>query len=151
MLVICQKCKKEYPVNINIIPNDNRFIPCKNCQHNIFLPSPGIITTTAHTLEGFSIDRHIEIISAECAFGMNIFKDFFASLSDFFGGRNESTQKVLKDARKTCISELKKEAISLEADAIIGVDLDYSEISSQGKSMLFLVSTGTAVNLKYIA
>ena len=33
------------------------------------------------------------------------------------------------------------------ANAVIGVDLDYSEISAQGKSMLFLVASGTAVKV----
>ena len=79
---------------------------------------------------------------------MNIFKDFFAGVSDFFGGRNKSTQGVLKDARKTVLYELKKEAHLLGANAVIGVDLDYSEFSGGGKSMLFVVASGTAVILK---
>ena len=47
--------------------------------------------------------------------------------------------------RETCLSELKVEADQLGANAVIGVDLDYSEISGGGKSMLFLVASGTAV------
>ncbi|MDD9823409.1 MAG: heavy metal-binding domain-containing protein [Gammaproteobacteria bacterium] len=31
------------------------------------------------------------------------------------------------------------------ADAVIGVDLEYSEFSGGGKSMLFLAASGTAV------
>ena len=31
---------------------------------------------------------------------------------------------------------------------VIGVDLDYSEFSGGGKSMLFLVASGTAVTFK---
>ena len=33
-------------------------------------------------------------------------------------------------------------------DAVIGIDLDYSEISGKGKGMLFLVASGTVVKLK---
>jgi len=41
---------------------------------------------------------------------------------------------------------LRKEAFSLGANAVIGIDLDYSEISGGGKSgMLFIVISGTAV------
>jgi hypothetical protein len=36
---------------------------------------------------------------------------------------------------------------SLGADAVVGVDLAYSEFSGGGKSMLFVVATGTAVKL----
>ncbi|MBK8638308.1 MAG: YbjQ family protein [Chromatiaceae bacterium] len=64
---------------------------------------------------------------------------------DFFGGRSNATQKVLKAARKTALEELRKEAEELGANAVIGVRLDYSEFSGDGKSMLFLVASGTAV------
>ena len=55
---------------------------------------------------------------------------------------------MLRDARKTCLTELRREALMIKANAVIGVDLDYSEISGKGKSMLFLVATGTAVRIE---
>ena len=82
---------------------------------------------------------------------MNVFKDFFVGLSDFFGGGNESTQNALRDARKTCLSELKKEALSIGANGVIAIDLDYSEFSGKNTSMLFLVASGTAVKLEKVA
>jgi uncharacterized protein YbjQ (UPF0145 family) len=81
-------------------------------------------------------------------FGMNIFRDFFAGMTDLFGGRSSASQKVLRDARNTCLKELKKEAYDLGADGVMGIDLDYSEISGKDKGMLFLVASGTAVKLK---
>lgn len=104
-----------------------------------------ITVTTAQTLEDHRVTKTIDIVTAECAFGMNIFRDFFAGLSDIFGGRNESTQKVLRDARVACLNELRKEALAVGGNAVIAVDLDYSEFSGGGKSMLFLVASGTAV------
>ncbi|MEY8211058.1 MAG: YbjQ family protein, partial [Gammaproteobacteria bacterium] len=82
------------------------------------------------------IDHEIEVITAECVFGMNIFRDLFAGIRDIFGGRSEASQKVLRDARQTCLHELKLEAKKLGADAIIGIDLDYQEFSGKGKGML---------------
>ena len=79
---------------------------------------------------------------------MNIFRDIFAEVTDFFGGRSKASQKVLRDARKHCLNELRQEAKELGANAVIGVDLDYSEISGKGKGMLFLVASGTAVKVK---
>ncbi|MDR5902624.1 MULTISPECIES: YbjQ family protein [Halomonas] len=105
-----------------------------------------ILTTSSH-LEGYRVTEHIDIVSAECVFGMNVLKDMFAGFRDFFGGRNKSSQNALRDARKTCLDELRKEAESVGANAVIGIDLDYSEISGGGKSMLFLVATGTAVKV----
>ena len=107
-----------------------------------------IILTTSFSIANREIEREIEIVSAECAFGMNIFRDFFASVTDIVGGRSGATQNVLRDARTTALKELKREALMVGADAVIGVDLDYSEFSGQGKGMLFLVASGTAVKLK---
>ena len=87
------------------------------------------------------IDHEIEVITAECVFGMNIFRDLFAGIRDIFGGRSEASQKVLRDARQTCLHELKLEANELGADAIIGIDLDYQEFSGKGKGMQGLLKT----------
>lgn len=109
-----------------------------------------VIVTTTPSLDGYRVTKVVDVISAECVFGMNIFKDFFTGLTDFFGGRSETSQKVLKDARQLCIRELKTEAYRVGANAVIGVNLDYSEFSGQGKSMLFLVASGTAVVIEKI-
>lgn len=101
--------------------------------------------TTAHNLEGQRVIKNVDIVTAECVFGMNIFRDIFAGVRDIFGGRSEASQKVLRDARVTCLNELRREAYALGGNAVIAVDLDYSEFSGGGKSMLFLVASGTAV------
>lgn len=53
-----------------------------------------------------------------------------------------------KKAREAALIELRLEAHQLGADAVVGIDLDYSEISGSGKSMLFLVASGTAVRVQ---
>ena len=106
-----------------------------------------IIATTTPSIDGYRVTKVIDVISAECVFGMNLFKDIFMALSDFFGGRNETSQKTLRDARQLCIYELKSEAYRLGANAVIGVSLNYSELSGKNTSMLFLVASGTAVVL----
>lgn len=93
------------------------------------------------------IERRLGIVTAECAFGMNVFKDIFTIGRDLVGGRSSAIQSTLKDARNAALDDLKAEAAALGADAVIAVDLDYSEFSGGGKSMLFLVASGTAVKL----
>ena len=109
-----------------------------------------ITLTTSHFLEGYKVTKTIDIITAECVFGMNIFRDFFAGVTDIVGGRSEATQTVLRDARNVCLNELRKEAFMVGANAVIAVDLDYSEFSGKMKSMLFLVASGTAVTVEEI-
>ncbi len=91
-------------------------------------PNEFLVTTTP-TIEGYRITKTLEIVTAECVFGMSIFKDMLAGLSDFFGGRSNTVQKVLRDARRVCLNELRKEAALLGGNAVVGVDLDYSEFS----------------------
>ncbi len=105
------------------------------------------IILTTESAHDFPIAERLEIISAECVLGMNIFNDFGSAVRDMVGGRNQTYQAKLREARKTVLDELKREAHSLGADAVVAVDLDYSEISGAGKSMLFVVATGTAVRL----
>ena len=110
--------------------------------------APSVLLTTAPSLEGHRVIQTIDIVTAECVFGMNIFRDLFAGVRDIFGGRSKSSQRVLRDARQTCLTELRREAHALGANAVIAVDLDYSELSGSGKSMLFLVASGTAVRVE---
>ncbi|MBC8339173.1 MAG: YbjQ family protein [Rhodospirillales bacterium] len=107
-----------------------------------------IILTTESVLSGYDVVERLEIITAECVFGMNMFRDWFAGIRDIFGGRSSASQKVLRDARRVCLTELRREALLAGANAVIAVDLDYNEISGEGKSMLFLVATGTACRVE---
>mgnify|MGYP001257197003 FL=1 len=104
-----------------------------------------VILTTAYVVSNREIDHEIEVITSECVYGMNLFRDAFAEVRNIFGGRSKATQKVLNDLRETCLYELKALAYEKGADAVIAIDLDYSEFSG---GMLFLVASGTAVKLK---
>ena len=107
-----------------------------------------ILLTTETSLSGYHVAERIEIITAECVFGMNVFRDMFAGIRDIFGGRSSASQKVLRDSRRVCLTELRREALLLGANAVIAVDLSYNEISGDGKSMLFLVDSGTACRVE---
>ena len=102
------------------------------------------ILLTTETAPDLNITKRIEIVTAECAFGMNIFKDLFASVRDIVGGRSKAVQQTMRDSRRTTLYELKKEAHAVGANAVVGVDLDYMELSSGG-TMVLLVASGTAV------
>ena len=106
-----------------------------------------LILTTEFSMPEYTVTNRLEVITAECVFGMNLFRDMFASVRDVFGGRSGASQKVLRDARRTCLTELRREALIAGANAVVGIDLNYSEISGDGKSMLMVVASGTAVTV----
>jgi len=108
-----------------------------------------IILTTSMFVANHEIEQELDVITTECAYGMNIFRDMFAGVRDIVGGRSNATEKVLRDAREASMNQLRVNAVKLGADAVIAVDLDYVELSGGGKNgMLLVVVTGTAVRLK---
>jgi uncharacterized protein YbjQ (UPF0145 family) len=106
-----------------------------------------VVLTTETYPQGLVILERIEIVTAECAFGMNMFKDLFAGVRDIVGGRSEAVQKTMRDSRRTALYELKREAHAVGANAVVGVDLDYVELSGVG-NMVLLVASGTAVRIE---
>jgi len=78
--------------------------------------------------------------------GANIVKDVFASIRDIVGGRSGSYEKVLREAKDTALKEMTENAKRLNADAILGVDLDYETVGNRG-GMLMVTASGTAINL----
>lgn len=104
-----------------------------------------LMTTTA-TIEGRPVAHYLGVVTGEVIVGANIFKDLFASVRDIVGGRSGAYESSLRDARATALNELADEARALGADAVIGIDLDYEVLGSQG-SMLMVSASGTAVQL----
>ncbi len=103
-----------------------------------------MLVTTTNTIEGRRILEYKGLVAGEAILGANIFRDLLASIRDIVGGRSGSYEKVLNDARQTAIGELTDKAAALGANAVIGVDLDYETIGSNG-SMLMVTAAGTAV------
>ncbi|MGO8172699.1 YbjQ family protein [Rhizobium ruizarguesonis] len=111
--------------------------------------SSDVILTTSIDVPNRQVERVISIIASEAALGMNIFRDIANSFRDLVGGRSDSSQKALKEARLACLDELRREAAALGADAVIAVDLDYNQLSTSGSGggILFVAASGTAVKL----
>ena len=105
------------------------------------------ILLTTEMQPDLKIEKRIQIVTAECAYGMNVFKDLFAGVRNIVGGRSEAVQQTMRDARETVLFELKKEAYNCGANAVVAVDLDYTQIGDKGWNMVMLVASGTAVVL----
>lgn len=103
-----------------------------------------MLVTTTPTIQGKTITTYYGIVSGETIIGANVFRDFMASIRDFFGGRSGSYEKVLREAKDTALKEMMQQAASLGANAVVGVDLDYETVGQNG-SMLMVTCSGTAV------
>lgn len=103
-----------------------------------------LLMTTTPIIEGRPVKQYLGVVTAETIIGANVFRDFMAGMRDFFGGRSNSYEEVLREAKKTALEELSDRAGALGANAVVGVDLDYETVGSGG-SMLMVVCSGTAV------
>ena len=106
-----------------------------------------MILTTTPTIEGRPIIEHKGVVFGEVIVGVNFIKDFAASIRDFIGGRSNTYENELVNARNTAMQELSSRAAALGADAVVGIDVDY-EVLGQG-GMLMVTVSGTAVKLGY--
>ena len=105
-----------------------------------------MILSTTNNIDGTPIKNYLGIVTGETIIGANIVKDVFASIRDIVGGRSGSYEKVLREAKDTALKEMTENAKRLNADAILGVDLDYETVGNRG-GMLMVTASGTAVNL----
>ncbi len=103
-----------------------------------------MIVTTTPSIEGHRITDYRGVVTGEAIMGANVVRDIFAAVTDIVGGRSGAYEEKLKDARMTALAELEDQARALGANAVVGVDLDYEVIGSNG-SMLMVSASGTAV------
>jgi uncharacterized protein YbjQ (UPF0145 family) len=106
-----------------------------------------VLVTTTNTVEGHKVLEYKGLVAGETILGANIFRDIFASIRDIVGGRSASYERVLNDARQQAVAEMTDKAAALGANAVIGVDIDYETVGSNG-SMLMVTAAGTAVRIE---
>jgi uncharacterized protein YbjQ (UPF0145 family) len=104
-----------------------------------------ILLTTAHTLQDIRVTKYLGVVSAEFAYGMNMFKDMFANVRNLVGGRSAAVEDTMRDSRETVMQELKRQAHAKGANAVIAVDLDYTQLGAGGNMMVLVSASGTAV------
>jgi uncharacterized protein YbjQ (UPF0145 family) len=104
-----------------------------------------IVTTTA-LLEGRPVQDYLGIVTGEVIVGANIVRDVFAAITDIVGGRSGKYEEILARARNEAIDEMTEQARQLGGNAVVGVDIDYEVLGSNG-SMLMVSVSGTAVRV----
>ncbi|MFC3674628.1 YbjQ family protein [Ferrovibrio xuzhouensis] len=106
-----------------------------------------MITTTTDSIDGRKVAGYLGIVSGEAVMGTNVFRDFFAGITDILGGRSGGYEKELRKAKALALESMVEEAAELGADAVVGMDLDYQQIGGGDRQMLMVVASGTAVKL----
>ena len=105
-----------------------------------------MILTTTPTIEGRTIVEYKGVVFGEVISGVNFLRDFAAAIRNIVGGRSSSYEEELVVARDQAMNELASRALSLGADAVVGIDIDYEVLGENG-GMLMVTASGTAVRL----
>lgn len=111
--------------------------------------SYNIIITPTNQIENAKIDKYLDLLSTNVVVGTNFFADFGAALSDIFGGYSDIYQDKLQKIYNTALKNLKQQASKIGANAIVGLKIDFDEISGKGKSMFMVSAIGMAVKVSY--
>jgi len=106
-----------------------------------------MIITTTPSLEGWEIKAYLGPVTSHVVAGTGLFSDVAAAFSDVFGGRSRSYQRQLASIREEALSILEQEARYLGGNCILGLRVDFDEMSGGGKSMLMVTAMGTAARV----
>ena len=74
--------------------------------------------------------------------GTGLASDFFAAFSDIFGGRSGTYQNQLASLYAEATSQLLRQAGACGGNWIVGLSVDFDEISGKGTQMFIYPSRG---------
>jgi uncharacterized protein YbjQ (UPF0145 family) len=103
-----------------------------------------IIVTTTHSIDGYRVFKYLGIESVEVVIGTGPWSEFSGDLADFLGRRSKGFEAKLQEAKDAAFQLLKLKAAEKGAHAVIGIDMDYTEFSS---NRIGVIVNGTLVQL----
>ena len=106
-----------------------------------------MILTTINQISGYSIDKYKGMVNANQVIGVNIISEWIAAITDVVGGTSGTFRRKLDSVYSDVLSTLSNKAKEMGANAIVGIKMDFDEVSANGKSMFMLAAQGTAVEV----
>lgn len=100
--------------------------------------------TTTNNLDGYTVSQYMDIESVEIVMGTGVFSEFAGDIADFFGARSTAFELKLQKAKKLAFKKLKFLAFEKGANAVIGIDIDYTEFTG---NRIGLIANGTLVKI----
>ncbi|MBO5089031.1 MAG: YbjQ family protein [Lachnospiraceae bacterium] len=104
-----------------------------------------IMLTTGSSFEGYEIVEYLGFVNGQIALSSNFFKDLSSNLAEINAQESTAFTNKLESASENAIENLVKVATKRGANAIIGVELNYTGFSSNAVGT---VASGTAVIIR---
>lgn len=124
---------------LNINTNIKRRLP-----YELHFRKNKLIMTSGYNFENHVITDYLGFCTGECVLGTGFLSSFDASISDLLGSSSSLYEEKLGNAKQLAFDELCNNARRLGANAIIGLDIDYTTFSSD---IIGVIANGTAVKI----
>lgn len=107
-----------------------------------------MLITTTDRIENYNIEKYLGTINANKVIGTSILIDLIGSISDIFGGSSDTYRYEMDNLYCDVIRGIESKCIKAGGNAIIGLKIDFDEISGHSKQMFMISAVGTAVIAK---
>jgi len=124
----------------NPVPDGFRF--CQTCGAS--LSGADFLIVTTPTVAGYTIKKVLGIVTGLTPRTRGLFGKFIAGFESMAGGEVTAFTSEMEKARWEAIERAKARAVALVANAIVGLDVETSDLGLQNGVVLFS-ATGTAV------
>ena len=136
----CRSCGAQIPENAKFCPNCGA-----SSEAALTGSSPttsDLIVVTTPTVPGYRIVKVLGVVTGLTPRTRGVLGKFIGGLQAMIGGEVTAFTAEIEKARREAIDRLKDQARALGANAIIGLDLETSDLL---QTIILISATGTAV------
>ncbi len=124
------------------IPEDAKY--CPKCGEAVDEGIPGFIIVTTPEVSGYKITKVLGVVTGLTPRTRGLLGKFVAGFESMFGGEVTAFTSELEKARMDAIRRVRNKAADLGANAVVGLDLETSDMGLQ-LGVIVISATGTAV------
>ena len=117
---------------------------CSKCGASVSPESLGFIITTTPSIPGYRIKKVLGVVTGLTPRTRGVLGQFVGGIQSMFGGEITAFTSELEKARMEAMERVKAKALSLGANALVGLDLETSDMGFQ-MGVVVISATGTAV------
>lgn len=136
----CSKCGAELPENVSFCPKCGTPVILEALKPSI----PSFIIATTPTIPGYKVTRVLGVVTGLTPRTRGMGGRFVAGIQSIMGGELTALTSELEKARAEAIDRVKQKALELGANAIVGLDLETTEVF-QGTVMISATDTAVVV------
>lgn len=103
--------------------------------------------STGYNFEGYKIEKYIDLAHGEIVLGTGFYSELSANISDLLGTSSKTFEGKLSQAKRAAQEQMIINAMTVNANALIGVDFDITTFSN---NIIAVSANGTAVVIKKI-